>query len=465
MRQSDYMDCCVKLGCIPKGILDQATFRVSFPDELCQNTCQDLFLYAASRASDVIRRHIKTRTRALGHRWRELDSTLSTQLSSQEMGELGVFLKNEDTTIGNADFEKHRRKLQRDVESGKVYIPFHLDTKQKKRSTRRFSRVKKKSRVPSHRHKRSKIKAAITNSSALVPNQSTAPPPVINLSSKVLTQGHFGIFEKGGKFVPTPQKANFAEFHADYLLWKNKLRWALYHSKKEEGQQPAADPAQEEPPNPFEHLLRAADQELIRENKSKHSGPTNQSPALELFFLRIDAEIEGHKEKRVLGDNLTQDERAALKDIRNWTDVIVRPYDKGSGYVIDEKEAYHSRVYQDILDPVVYTTVEEPRLEIPCINMRLRDLHRRYPSDFSQKQIQWMIFEGDQFGYFYLNYKAHKPEKNYPGRLITSGCGSPTEHLSEWLEYHLKPLAAKCPYRLDDTPHLHRQLRQYLSIT
>ena len=60
-------------------------------------------------------------------------------------------------------------------------------------------------------------------------SSSTCPPPVINLSSSInLSAGHFGIFEKGPKFVPTPPKADFAEFQEDIRIWKNRLRWAIY---------------------------------------------------------------------------------------------------------------------------------------------------------------------------------------------------------------------------------------------
>ena len=72
-----------------------------------------------------------------------------------------------------------------------------------------------------------------------------------------------------------------------------------------------------------------------------------------------------------------------------------------------------------------------------------------------------MIDNNADFGYFYMNYKAHKPEKGYPGRMITSGCGSPTERLSSWCEYHLKPLMTKLPYRLEDTSHFLRKLVLY----
>ena len=62
-----------------------------------------------------------------------------------------------------------------------------------------------------------------------------------------------------------------------------------------------------------------------------------------------------------------------------------------------------------------------------------------------------------------MNYKAHKPEKGFPGRMITSGCGSPTERLSSWCKYHLKPLMKKLPYRLEDTSHFLHKLIEYNS--
>ena len=60
-----------------------------------------------------------------------------------------------------------------------------------------------------------------------------------------------------------------------------------------------------------------------------------------------------------------------------------------------------------------------------------------------------------------MNYKAHKPEKGFPGRMITSGCGSSTDRLSSWCEYHLKTLMKKLPDRLEDTSHFLQKLIEY----
>ena len=60
-----------------------------------------------------------------------------------------------------------------------------------------------------------------------------------------------------------------------------------------------------------------------------------------------------------------------------------------------------------------------------------------------------------------MNYKAHKPEKQFPGRFITSGCGSPTERLSMWIEHYMNPLMAKLPYRLKDTNQFLRTIKSF----
>ena len=56
---------------------------------------------------------------------------------------------------------------------------------------------------------------------------------------------------------------------------------------------------------------------------------------------------------------------------------------------------------------------------------------------------------------FYLLPKIHKPGN--PGRPIVSSCDSPTEKISEFVDYHLRPLVKKIPsYIKDTTDFLHK---------
>lgn len=50
---------------------------------------------------------------------------------------------------------------------------------------------------------------------------------------------------------------------------------------------------------------------------------------------------------------------------------------------------------------------------------------------------------------FYLLPKIHK--KGCPGRLVISGCNTPTERISEFVDHHLKPLVSSIPLFVKDT--------------
>ncbi len=112
----------------------------------------------------------------------------------------------------------------------------------------------------------------------------------------------------------------------------------------------------------------------------------------------------------------------------------------------------------------MYSKVENPNNEIALINERIGRWIEKYPDDLSQAIKDWVINKDATCGYYYMNYKAHKPEKNYPGRLITSACGGPTERLSKWIEFQLKPLMNGLSYRLEDTSDFIRRVIAFNQI-
>ena len=57
---------------------------------------------------------------------------------------------------------------------------------------------------------------------------------------------------------------------------------------------------------------------------------------------------------------------------------------------------------------------------------------------------------------FYLLFRIHKP--NPPSRPIISGCGSPTDHLSAFVDLYLKPIVTTLPSFIKDTNHFLRAI-------
>ena len=61
-------------------------------------------------------------------------------------------------------------------------------------------------------------------------------------------------------------------------------------------------------------------------------------------------------------------------------------------------------------------------------------------------------------GRFYLLPKIHK--KNCPGRPVLSGCNTPTQKISAFVDSQLKPLVSQIPSFVKDTNHFLNKLMQ-----
>ena len=69
-------------------------------------------------------------------------------------------------------------------------------------------------------------------------------------------------------------KADFAEFQEDIRIWKNRLRWAVYHDLKKSKPD---NISHDDETSPIEFAL-------IKSNKSKFSAPLSKNLALEFFL-------------------------------------------------------------------------------------------------------------------------------------------------------------------------------------
>lgn len=68
---------------------------------------------------------------------------------------------------------------------------------------------------------------------------------------------------------------------------------------------------------------------------------------------------------------------------------------------------------------------------------------------FQKDMKKYFTPHNPQTARFYHLPKIHTT--NIPGRLIVSSCGTPTEHISEYVDHHLCPLVTKIPSYLKDT--------------
>ena len=85
----------------------------------------------------------------------------------------------------------------------------------------------------------------------------------------------------------------------------------------------------------------------------------------------------------------------------------------------------------------------------------------------SEKSLKYFSYEfkkTSNLGKLYVLPKIHKPLSDVPGRPVISNCGTPTERVSEFLDFHLKPIMRNGNSYRSDLSHFLEKIKNFLSI-
>jgi serine/threonine protein kinase len=117
--------------------------------------------------------------------------------------------------------------------------------------------------------------------------------------------------------------------------------------------------------------------------------------------------------------------------------------DKGSAIVVMDKTTYIQEAERQLSDCRFYEKLDsDPTLDFTQKIIRaLEAMHARGHLD--NKTMEYLTPEDPKLGRFYLLPKIHK--ENNPGRPIVSANGHPTEKISEFIDFHLRPFVENLP--------------------
>ena len=231
----------------------------------------------------------------------------------------------------------------------------------------------------------------------------------------------------------------------------NKLRWRHFFSKQENKSKDwSADIAS---------LTKK-----LNQNKTTKKAPIAHSHALELFIEKVYKDAHDHKckSKYKSPDNLTKECRTALNSLKKLYsehDVIIRPFDKGTGFFLLNTEDYVDRTMVHLSDTTKYMVIENPREAALKTIEDINNWTVKFATEpgMTASVIERVIPDIDKqnIGKFYLNPKAHKPPL-YPGRLITTCCNAYIENLSALTAHELKKV--NVPYVIKDSQEFLRKI-------
>ena len=156
--------------------------------------------------------------------------------------------------------------------------------------------------------------------------------------------------------------------------------------------------------------------------------------SLELFIEAMENDLFNPTNIRKPKNNLNNNEKIALKEIKSWGDKVIRVQDKGSRSVVLSNNDYESKVQHQI----ERSSFTETEID--------------YSKNFEEKVNSW-ISKWTSKGAIDNNWKMFitptnsTPRKMYgllkirkvnnPARVITSGCNTAIESLSIYIEHVL----------------------------
>lgn len=458
-------------GCIPAGIYKQSKFRYSVNNNPLQGHLQLLYTYTASRSLDFIINDTKTRL-----------------AKTKQHFYTGLSLQDEYYKSQNVDFKpihdkikssmhitkmmcqsRHQGKLSRDLNSYRYYInsdgtshsntenwtynpspatiklPSSLMPTPKKRN-RRFKhkqpQKKRHNRLTRGRFKRRNMKSEqLKNKGSekpTIPRSIDVNKYFRNLTNLEINDDQKYIFYLCQKFTPTPFKVDWSNFEKDIDQWSYVLRWTYKLSSRK---------------NTSSKLERS----LVKKSNRTPIYSSN-CPALELYIELVKKDLLHEKNlSKKVHDNLHPDHRQALNSMKHWEkdhDIIIRPFDKGDGLIIDYKNNYKDKVVTELNTSTYEKITDKQQMRDQVIKLIHDWIQKWSHLGLSENLIKWLLpSENNQPGAAYMNYKVHKP--GLPGRLITSGCNSFTENLSDFTAIFLKE-------RQKILPHITLDINQFL---
>lgn len=259
-----------------------------------------------------------------------------------------------------------------------------------------------------------------------------------------LTEEQRKVLNRGLTFIPAPTKYKLLknDFGDDLRRYHRRIKLAVFFGDDEE--------------------------EGAEQGKQRFVEPSGWCPPGSELPIEVDNLINKDwkhytEQFKIIPEklNLTKNELEALKQLKQNRNIIIKPADKGSMVVVQEKINYIIEVDRQLNDDQYYQKLTDPIYPdtIPMVEQVLNDM--MLEGYITVKQKQYLLgSKTPRERRFYTLPKVHKKTDKWtvpnlipPGRPIVSDCESETYRTAEYIEYHLNPISNKHPSYIKDTKH------------
>ena len=177
-------------------------------------------------------------------------------------------------------------------------------------------------------------------------------------------------------------------------------------------------------------------------------------------------------------NNLTTQEKAAMRELKKNREIVIKPADKGGATVILDRDAYVAEALRQLQNTTYYAeipTTVAPENKAYITNVLNALLDKHYITQSQHKYLSGP--ENYSLRKFYLLPKIHKPRDKWPqqnmpeGRPIVSDTNSESSRIASYIDSFINPLSTKGPAYLKNSYDFVRKVRNqtfpggYLFVT
>ena len=240
-----------------------------------------------------------------------------------------------------------------------------------------------------------------------------------------------------------------AKIVQDFLLFERKLR--LYHKlhKNEEEIETTDESSDDDSPH-----------KILKPSKGWKPDDSEMDPNIMRYKTSVLNDMQSKlKLKKKPRFNISVKERQAIRSLKQNSDIIIKPADKGGAIVILNKEDYIKEGERQLQQDQHYKKLDNfdrtKKKFIKEVETSLRSLKNR---ELIDDDIFKLLFRPNpRTSNLYLLPKIHK--KNNPGRPIINSVGSLTETISALVDEILRKYSKLAGRYIKDTSHFLQEIQ------
>lgn len=260
---------------------------------------------------------------------------------------------------------------------------------------------------------------------------------VVNMSTVTLSSPVKKLLSKGTKFVPKTMPTTNTQCLAGVSKLKRRMHIDHFFYGNIEA-----------PKHPF------------KKSNPEWNPPTKSHPLIDKYICSTTKKmIEINKNNKYMQTKMSIKNCKLLRNIKEL-DVIIKPADKGGALVILDKESYLKEAERQLKNVKFYKACNKDNTSLVAREIKNFLLASHKLNAIDAVTLEFMLPpDHPRTPPFYMLPKIHK--KNCPGRPIISGCDSPTDNMSRYLDHFLKPAVPILDSYIKDTGDFLKLIHSY----